>query len=927
MSLPTRFRRTQLAALACALSLGIAACGGKSDTELIASAKSLLDTKDTKGAVIQLKSAIQQNPQSGEARFLLGKTLLAGGDPVAALVELRKAQELQVADELVIPEIARAMLSVGEEGKLIPQYGSARLKTATAQADLRTSISVAHALRNEMELADEAVASALQAQPGYAPAAIQQARLRAASGAIDNALELLAQVLQKEPTNDAAGLLQGELLWHGKNDIAKATEAIRKVAASNPESVRAHASLITLLNESKKPDEAKAQFELLKKVAPNHPETLFFEAQFAFSKQDYKLTRDITDRLLKGMPENAQVLELAGAAEFRLRNYVAAEAFLGRALKTSPNLLLSRQLLAQVYLRTNQPTKTLEVLAPLLEGKNVDGASLALAADAWMQTGDTKRSEAAFAQAAKIAPNDARVRTSAALAQLARGNSSAALGQLEAIAAEDKGPRADVALISARLKLNDIPGALKAIEGLERKTPDRPLAYNLKGRVLLLKRDLEGAKSAFETALSKDPGYFPAIASLAAMELSAGKPELARKRFEEVTKARPKAHEAWLAMAELDARTGAPPEQVLGHLRSAVKANAGEAAPHLALIKNLLGAGDYKSALTAAREASAALPSNLEIMAALGRTQVAAENAEQAVSTFKQLTALQPTNPAHHYSMAEALMAHKDSEGARRSLRKALEIQPDFTPAKQALVKLSLIEKRPQEGLAIAKDMQKQSPLNPTGFILEGDVELSRKNFDAATAAYKQAFQLAKTTENFVRVHGALRQGGKTAEAERLTADWSKARPKDAGLRYYLGDLALSQNEFAAAEGHYRTVLELQPNNALAMNNIAWLLAKQGKPGAVAMAEKANELMPGKVALMDTLATALASENKLPKAIDVQKSAIARSPNDPGLKLGLAKLLIKSGDKAYARSELEDLAKMGDKFKGQAEVSALLKSL
>ena len=119
----------------------------------------------------------------------------------------------------------------------------------------------------------------------------------------------------------------------------------------------------------------------------------------------------------------------------------------------------------------------------------------------------------------------------------------------------------------------------------------------------------------------------------------------------------------------------------------------------------------------------------------------------------------------------------------------------------------------------------------------------------------------------------------------------------------------------------------MQPRNALAMNNIAWLMAKQGKPGAVAMAEKANELMPGKVALLDTLATALASEGKLPKAIDVQKSAIARSPNDPGLKLALAKLLIKSGDKAYARSELEDLAKLGDKFRGQAEVASLLKTL
>ena len=104
-------------------------------------------------------------------------------------------------------------------------------------------------------------------------------------------------------------------------------------------------------------------------------------------------------------------------------------------------------------------------------------------------------------------------------------------------------------------------------------------------------------------------------------------------------------------------------------------------------------------------------------------------------------------------------------------------------------------------------------------------------------------------------------------------------------------------------------------------------MVKQGKPGAVAIAEQANEIMPGRSPLMDTLALAYGAENKLPKAIEIQKLAISRSPNDPGLKLTLAKLLIKSGDKAYARAELEDLAKLGEKFREQAEVSSLLKSL
>ena len=41
----------------------------------------------------------------------------------------------------------------------------------------------------------------------------------------------------------------------------------------------------------------------------------------------------------------------------------------------------------------------------------------------------------------------------------------------------------------------------------------------------------------------------------------------------------------------------------------------------------------------------------------------------------------------------------------------------------------------------------------------------------------------------------------------------------------------------------------------------------------------------------------------------------------------LAEILLKSGDKAGARQELEGLAKLGPKFPQQAQVQELLKSL
>ena len=89
-----------------ALALLAGGCSRESSADLVASGKALLDKKDGRGAVIQFKNALQKDGNNGQARFYLGKALLDGGEPASALVELRKALELQVPDELVMPELA-----------------------------------------------------------------------------------------------------------------------------------------------------------------------------------------------------------------------------------------------------------------------------------------------------------------------------------------------------------------------------------------------------------------------------------------------------------------------------------------------------------------------------------------------------------------------------------------------------------------------------------------------------------------------------------------------------------------------------------------------------------------------------------------------------------------------------------------------------
>ncbi len=910
-----------------ALVLALAGCGG-TGTDLVASGKALLAKQDPRGAVIQFKNALQKNPNSAEARFLLGKTLLDMGDPVAALVELRKAQELQTPDEQVIPELARAMLLMGEEARVIAQYADVTLKDPLAAAELKTSLATAYGAQRDLDKARATAEAALRAKPGHAPALIVLARLHAVDNDVDGAIALLDDVLAADAGNERAGVLKGELMLQGKRDIEGSLAAFRKVLQAHPNSVPARAAVANLLFQQKKLDEARVEFALMKKAAPNHPETLFLEAQLAFADKNYKRTREIGELILKVMPDNVRMLELAGGAEYRLKNYLQAEALLARALKLAPKQGLTRLLLAQTFLRSGQAAKTVEILQPVLDGGQADALSLSLAGEAYLQLGDARRSEEAFQRALKAAPQDARVRTSAAMAQMAKGNNALAATELEAIASGDNGPRADLALVSARLRQGDTVGALKAIDGLEKKLPDQALPQHLRGRVLTAKKDLPGATKSYEAALAKEPGYFPSVAALAALDLAAGRRDDARKRFEAHLKAEPKSWQAKLALAELGARTGATAATVAATLREAVKLNPAEPRPHVVLINQLISMGDGKAALQAAQEAAAALPNNLEVMDAQGRAETAAGDHQRAISTFRKLASLQPRVAMHEMRMAEAFLGAQDTDSAARSLRRATELQPDLVAPWRALASLALRDKRPQDALTIARDIQKRHAKDPAGYALEGEIEVSRKGWDAAVAAYRAALQRAPQSSDLgARLHGALVAAGKGAEATRFAADWQRTNPTDTAFVYYLGDTALARSDLPAAEAHYRAVLTLQPDNALALNNLAWLTVKQGKPGSVALAEKANQLLPDRAPLLDTLATALAAEQQLPKAIETQKRAIALDPKDSGMALRLAKLYIKAGEKDRARAELQVLSKLGEKFPDQAEVAALLKTL
>lgn len=914
--------------LLCTISLcALVACGSDSESELIASAKQSLSKRDSRSAVIALKTALQKHPQSPESRFLLGQALLQSGDPATAVVELGKALELDHPDYLVLPLLVKAMALSGKAEAATNRYAGTEFTDKLATGELKSAIALAYGMQGKRDKMQDAIKQALAANPEQTDARTMAARYMAERGDFAAAKKAIDGVLAKDASVAGAWQLKGLMLRHVDGDTAGALAAQRKALAIDDTMVTAHAEILAMLFDAKDTKGMKVQTAALQKALPNNLNTYVFLAQAEYLEGNYKTARELVQQLLRAEKADTRVLMLASLIEYRSGSLALVETYLTRVLQQSVEHGKARLLLANTYMRMDQPGKVLTTLQPLLDVADANVEVLGLAAEAYLQSGELLKAENAFQRALRAKPDDPRLRTAMALSSIAKGHAQAGFVELEKVAEQDPSTYADLALISVHIRRNDAVAALKAVQRLERKLPNKPLPALIRGRIEMQRKNLVAARESLERALSLDPAYYPAAANLATLDIAESKLSSAQLRFEKMLKADAKNFRTLLALANLKRMAKEPREKITPLLVEAVRSNSGELEPRIALVEHYLAGGELKAAVNAGQDAAAAFPDNPQVLNALGRSQLASGELQQALSSFRKAATLLPSAPQPHLLMAQAYVAKNESAAALKSVKRALELSPGMLTAQLLQYQIVIANRDYPAALAMAKQVQQTRIRDGAGLLLEARVHMEQKNWDAAANALRASLQQKKSSEAAVKLHTVLIAAGRKNEADKLEQAWRTEFPRDMVFLFYLGDVAMSRQEWSQAEQHYRSTVEIQPEYAEALNNIAWLLAKQGKPGALPFAQRANDLRPGNPHLMDTLANAMASEGLVKEALDLERKAVAMSPQLLNLRLGLARIALKAGDKTLAKTELEGLAYLGDKFADQAEVANLLRTL
>lgn len=894
------------------------------EQEHIQRAKDFEDEGDLKSSIVELKNAIQKNPNSAQARLLLGQVYLKAGLGEEAEKELLRAHELGVNRESIKTALGEALMLMGEYERVLDEI---QPDTQTSKGNLARIYQIrADALLKQGQVRDACnlFQQSHEIDKLNVPTYWGLAQCAVAKRNLDEARELLDKALALKNRQAKTWIYIGD--WERlKQDNQAALEAYGNALKSDPKNLDALHSRAALNLAAGKHEAAKSDIDQVVKLAPKSLSALYLQALFDFERRNYAQAREGLQEIFKITEDYGPGILLAGATDYALGSYQQAAAQLTRYLNRSPDHLYTRKLLAATLIQQKAAEQALEVLSPLLATDTKDVSALVLAAEAFRLKRDHVKAAEYLAKASEIDPRNATIQTQLGYSHLAAGNTELGITELSKAAySEQDSNRATSLLVAALLNKREFDKALAILSKLEEKLGNNPGYHVLKGNALLGKNDITVARKSFERALTLDPGHYPAAAALARLDLADKKPEMAQKRFERILSTEKNNLQAMLALAEL-ASSQKREEAFVDWLKKASETHPEAIAPRKAMVQHLLSKKENQKALVAAKEVVNLDPDNPAAQELLGSVMLAMGDLDGAISTYAKITRLASQSPDAYTKLARVQVRANKLKDARNSLDTALKLQPDHQPSLDILIGLEMKAGKPDQALKLARQIQSSHPDSPLGFEREGDILLSQKNPPAATKAYDQALAKNAGSVLFIKSHRAHAMTGGPMAEEKLR-NWLLRHPKDGIVRFYAAEYYSSIGRQRDAIAAYELLVSQVPGHTSALNNLAGLYQSMGDKRALPTAERALKTSPDNPAVLDTLGWILVEQGQIDRGLELIEGSLAQLPDNATIRYHRAIALMRKGDKARARRELELLLKDAPRFpQAEAAESALRK--
>lgn len=901
--------------------------GSITDSEYVKRAQVYLNKGEFKSATIELKNALAQNPKNTQARLLLGNQYLDAGNMPGAEKELRKAWELGVSDESILPLLARAYLAQGkyDEVQALPELQSSASKKA--QASILTSQGIASLRQGDNNSASESIGAALRLKQDMPYALYGQAAvLSIGNRDLEKARKSLNQALKYDPEYAPAWGMLGDLEIQD-NNLELASQAYSKAIENSSHSFGYRLKRALVRIRLRQFDIAQQDIDILKKGSPNHPGVniaqgllSFLQREYLEAQKSFELALRVNDKLLTA------VLYL-GLTHAALNNKEQAKSYLSQYISAYPDNLLVRKILAIQELEQQNYREIEGLIRPVISGSSDDTVALNLMVIALTAEGKTDEGIKILERVAKLQPESASAKTRLGIGQLIQGEQADAVTSFgSAIGLDPKSQQADILLVMNYLRKKEYDQAELAAQNLIVRQPDNPVAHNLLGLVYMGKKQPKQARAAFTKAIEMAPGNLIASLNLAALAIKDSKPDEARKLYQQVLEKHENNLQTLLKLAVLEGLQNNI-IAMRATLERAIKAHPNAFQPRVILARIFLRENNVTRASDVMGLLGNTHPNNPSVLSALAEIELANKDYKKAKITLEKLVERQPKSAQAHYLLAQAYAGLDERAKTEQELARALKLQPRHYPALIAQTRLQLLNqkfKEAEKNLDILKDAAVD---NPDVLDIEAALKAQSGDKTQALSILEHRFQISPTTKSLLALARFNWSLGKRQEAVGAIEQWVVAHPDDIAALNALADAYIVQKRHNDAITQYEKILEISESNTQALNNLAWLLRKTDPDRALNYAAKAYAISPKSPGIMDTLSGLLLARGELVRAERLNERALEKNPESPTFLFRKAKILEAMKKKDEAVVVLMKI--LGDKktFPERDEAEAMLKRL
>ena len=895
------FHSSQLKYALAIVAIGVlSSCGKQTSDEYINEAHQYIAENNPGAAIVALKNAVQVEPKLAQARFELGQLYIQQKQYESAEKELNRALEYGYEASKVLPLLTQAYQQTGAYSAISKLEHEQAGLTSVERAEIGYFKMIALVRLNKVDEARLLIEELADIDTSSVFKGLTAAYMSVLDEEYETATTAVLKLREQAPQNAEVLKLLAQLkLTLGAP--AEAAEIFKDYVQFYPEDKQTTFVLAKLLVDIGELKAAEPYVDELLLLNDQNPLLNQLKSAIFASKGEYADALKRAEIAILGNIEAPSLRLIAGYSAYQIQDYSSANRHLTFIAALLPDNHPGLRLLAASQLQLGLTSEVGDVLERLDQLTDKDAPLFSKASYELLRGGFEKEAKVFIEKSSDIS-RTAEDLTRLGLLQLSLNNLDGIVNLEQAVSQSPELVSAQSTLARAYIATKQYDKALQLANNWQNISPNDAQPYLLLGDVYTRQQKFSEAKAAFEKASAldrNDPSPKLAMVNLA----------VAQKDMQQAS--------LLLEKLLVDSPNNVP-----------------------ALATNYLVSKQSNKQASGIAKIQAAFdraPANVAIRVLLARVQVVENNYQKAIELLSEVKNQKDLPKAYWKTLGQSYIKTNQLRPATAHYDAWLSKEPND---KDAIVgKLLLLDSQNEfaeatqltQGYLNNRDDVQMQLLNTHFLLMQAKYPEAQKVYDALpenvlelplTKGFLARFQLnnkqpelalenalvaynaAPNNKNLVLlvfIYETLQQPNKGLD---LLKQHIESQPTDLTAKMLLAERQIG-SDLSGAMTTYEVALELNPNNYIASNNLAYLYLQQGDIAkAKGYGKKAVELKPNNAAALDTLAQIYVAEQNYKEALNLYERAITDDMQNEEIYLNYVEALLLAKETVLAKRKL-----------------------